>query len=102
MKEAIDAGYEEFGEPANHADVNTRECTACTVVVDHNLQQWGDAVTIGNANAVISVRRSEICKRPRRGDSFTLEDDTLYVVDQVLLQTRFEYQVVATEDDSRI
>lgn len=101
MREAIDAGYEEFGEPANHTDSRTKECTPCAVVIDHNLQKWGDAVTVGNANAVISVRRSELCRRPRREDSFSLGDGTLLRVDQVLSQTRFEYQLLATEDDSR-
>lgn len=96
--EAIDAGYEEFGEVATFTPLNG-DPSECTVVIDHNLQKWGDAVTIGNANAVVNVRRSEVSERPRRGATFELEDGAIYAVEQALAQTRFEYQLLALEQE---
>ncbi|MEE4303309.1 MAG: hypothetical protein V2J19_04080 [Wenzhouxiangella sp.] len=95
--EAIDAGYEEFGESATFVPIEGNSFS-CEVVIDHNLQKWGEVVTVGNANAVVSIRRAEASERPRRGDLVEMSDGTSYRVDQVLAQTRFEYQLLAIED----
>ena len=95
--EVVDAGYDVFGDEAVYK-VEGSDPTECVVIIDHNLQQWGDAVSVSTANAAINVRRSEVQSRPRRGSTFML-GDTTYTVDQPLNQTRYEYTLLATEDD---
>jgi len=100
MQAAVDAGYDEWGVSATHTDGNTAATTDCTVVLDFNLTQFGDAIQVNSASALVNVRRSEITSRPRRGDTFTTGDGTTYDVDQVLLRTEFEFQVLTTERNS--
>lgn len=91
-----------MGDAAKHSDSRTRESTSVTVVVDEQFNTWGDAVQIAGANALLHVRRAELPRKPGRGDSFTLGDRRLYIVERVINQTRYEWQIEVVEDDSRV
>lgn len=100
IKQAVDAGYGAFGESASYQPVSGGAAVSCTIVTNEQLQEFGSETIIAGSSLLINVRRSEISTRPRRGDTFTLTDGTVYNVERSINQTRHEYQLLAIEDDT--
>lgn len=100
MISAIDPGYQVFGRPAVHTGRDLID-TDCTVVLSFDLSRWGDVINVGSDQVMVNVRRSELPKRPGRGDTFTLSDVRL-TVDQMLSATEYEYMMLAVEHDDPV
>lgn len=73
------------------------ETTACLLILSYDLTQWGDRIQVQNNMAMISVRKSEIEARPRRGDFFTLATGRQYLVERVMVSDDYEHRVLVTE-----
>jgi len=73
------------------------EDAECRVIVSHDLTQWGDIITVQNNQAMISVRKSEIEDRPRRGDLFRLASGREYQVERVMVSDEYEHRLLVTE-----
>ena len=69
----------------------------CRVILSYDLTQWGDIITVQNNQAMISVRKSEIEDRPRRGDLFRLASGREYQVERVMVSDEYEHRVLVTE-----
>lgn len=61
------------------------------VSISHELSNWGDAVTITNGAAVLSVQTAQVPDRPRRGHTFVTASDT-WEVDQVLVSDGYVHK----------
>lgn len=71
--------YARMGSPAVFAPA-AGDPVACTIIVDHSSDwQPGGAVQVAEPQIVISYRRSEIDRKVRRGETFTV-DGTVYTV----------------------
>jgi hypothetical protein len=95
---AADAIYRTLGVPAVYESTEDGESTV-RVIVSHDLTQWGDVISVQNNMAMVSVRRSEIADRPRRGDTFTLEVSRVYLVERVMRSDDLEHRCLVVEDD---
>ena len=71
--------------------------TTCKVILSFDLTQWGDIITVQNNQAMISVRKSEIEDRPRRGDLFRLASGREYQVERVMVSDEYEHRLLVTE-----
>ena len=96
MIEAINPGYQIFGRRAIYTDRDYLD-TECTIVLSFDLSQWGDSINVTGEQCMISVRRTEVPHRPRRGETFTLEAGQVYRVDQVMQATEYEYMILSVE-----
>lgn len=86
-----------LGRAAEYQEPDTVETTACRVILTHDLTQWGDVIQIQNNMAILSVRKSEISARPRRGDSFTLATGQQWLVERVMVSDDYEHRLLVTE-----
>ena len=84
--------YEVMGEDALYTDGDGYK-RECRVIVNKNLAQYGDTLTVQGATAVISVRVSELPDRPRRDDTFRV-GCVDYVVDDILTSNDYEHEVI--------
>lgn len=85
--------YELMGESCVYRDKQGWN-TSCSVMVERDLSQYGDAANVQGVTAVISVRKSEVAERPRRGETFELADGcTIFTVESVAVSDDFEHQV---------
>jgi len=91
-----DAVYARFAQPAVYTD-GDGEVRSASVVVKHDLRQYGDIANVSSASAVLHVRASEVQARPRRDDMFTLTSGGTYYVDRVLLSDGYEHRCLAHE-----
>lgn len=74
----------------------TRTCPV-TVIVDYDLNQWGDVAEIYGKSAVITVRVSDVAEPPRQRDTFEIaETERVFIVDRVLLSDDVEHTVLVT------
>ena len=85
-----EAQYLATGEEAEASD--------CRVIVSHDLTQWGDVIQVQNNMAMISVQRSEIEERPRRGDLFRLATGQEYNVERVMRSDEYEHRILVVSD----
>ena len=69
----------------------------CKVIMSYDLTQWGDVITVQNDMAQISVRRSEIPDRPRRGDTFRLATGQEFLVERVMRSDEYEHRCLVVE-----
>ena len=74
------------------------EDAECRVIVSHDLTQWGDVVQVQNNMAMISVQKSEIAERPRRGDLFRLATGQEYNVERVMRSDEYEHRILVVSD----
>jgi hypothetical protein len=72
--------------------------TGVQVIVSHDLTQWGDTIRVQNGMAIVAVRKTEVEARPRRGDTFTMEDSRVYQVEQVMRSDDLEHRCLVTEN----
>ena len=74
------------------------EETTCKVILSFDLTQWGDVIQVQNNMAMISVQRSEIEERPRRGDLFRLATGQEYNVERVMRSDEYEHRILVVSD----
>ena len=86
-----------LGRAAQYQLPDTVETTACRVILSYDLTQWGDVIQVQNNQALLSVRKSEIADRPRRGHFFTLATGQQYLVERVMRSDEYEHRVLVTE-----
>jgi hypothetical protein len=92
---SLEPMYRLHGDAAIFSDRNNNHCE-CTVIVDRDLNQFGDTVDVAGKTALISVRKTEISNQPRRGEKFTLtETGEVFLVDSGLRSDEDEFQVFA-------
>ena len=98
FQNAVDAIYRTLGSAAVYESLDDGEINV-SVIVSHDLTQWGDEITVHSGNAVVSVRKSQVSDRPRRGDTFTMEDSRVYQVERVLQSDDLEHRSLVVESD---
>ena len=91
--------YGSLGRAAQYQERNVAEPINCRVIVSYDLTQWGDVVQVQNDMAMVSVRRSEIVSRPRRGDLFLLATGREYEVERVMVSDEYEHRVLTKEHE---
>ncbi len=96
MVAGLSSIYDRLGDLAVYTD-ETPKMTDCTVIVEHNLDEYGDSPGINAATVLISVRCSELDARPLRGGVFTMDEsgDTYTVVRVESSSDEYEYRVLA-------
>ena len=95
---AIDMIYRNpnMGRAAQYVE-GEAEAVECSVIVSHDLTQWGDTIQVQNGMAMIAVRRNEIDSRPRRGGIFTLGSGQQYQVERVMISDEYEHRCLTTD-----
>jgi len=73
--------------------------TTCRIIVSYDLTQWGDTIQVQNDMAMLSVRKSEIEERPRRGDIFRMATGREYQVERVMISDDLEHRCLVVESD---
>ncbi len=86
-----------FAALGRDAEYEGEDELMCRVIVSHDLTQWGDVIQVQNNMAMLSVRKSEIADRPRRGDIFTLATGQEFTVERVMRSDEYEHRVLVTE-----
>ena len=94
--EAIASIFAALGRDAEYEGQD--EDADCRVIVSHDLTQWGDVIQVQNNMAMISVQRSEIEERPRRGDLFRLATGQEYNVERVMRSDEYEHRILVVSD----
>jgi len=89
--------FDALGRSAEYQEPDAVETTSCKVILTYDLTQWGDEIRVQNDMAMVSVRKSEIEARPRRGDFFTLATGRQYLVERVMTSDEYEHRVLVTE-----
>lgn len=96
LSRAADACYRTFGEAATFTDRNAVS-TACTVIVQRDLDRYGESAVVNKRTAIVEVRVSELASMPRRGERFTLTSTgTIFTVDSAQYSDEFEHRVFVT------
>ncbi len=75
----------------------SRDNKTVTIIVDHDLTRWGDAVQVSNDSVLVGVMRDAISEKPWRNDTFTAAGGAVYRVDKVLFADEQVYRCVAVE-----
>jgi hypothetical protein len=88
-----------FAALGRDAEYGGEDELMCRVIVSHDLTQWGDVIQVQNNMAMISVQRSQVVERPRRGDIFRLATGQEYNVERVMRSDEYEHRVLVTEAD---
>lgn len=94
MATGLEVSFERFGVAAVYTDKEGYN-TDCTVIVDRELQRYGDVAVINGKQVVIAVRASEVELKPRRGETFLVNDCESFVVDSVLSSDGAEHKCLA-------
>ena len=94
MSAATDSIYMLFGEAATYTPKGGT-AVACTVLVEHDLTQYGETARVQGKSAVIGVRTSQVPIQPRRGDVFAVTGGKSYAVDSMLSSDPIEHKAVA-------
>jgi hypothetical protein len=91
--------YTALGRAAQYQERDDEEATDCRVIVSYDLTQWGDVIQVQNDMAMVSVRKSEIEDRPRRGDLFLMATGREYEVERVMVSDEYEHRVLTKEHE---
>lgn len=86
--------YSIAGVAATFTDRDGAE-TSLTVVVEHDLSEYGATLEVSGSYAIISARKSELQYAPRRGETYAIAGTT-YTVDSILREDEIEHTVLAT------
>jgi len=98
IREAMDTIYDEFGDDAHFT---ARDCpaVACAVLIDHNLQRYGNVAAVAGKTVALRVRRQQVAEPPRRGDVFDVTSGEFagrtFTVDSLVASDEFEHRVLA-------
>jgi len=96
FSDGLNSMYEAMAEACVYRDQSGWN-TACAVIPERDLSQYGDVVNVQGMTAVIAVRKSEVTGRPRRGDTFELADGcTVFTVESVVTSDDFEHRVLCS------
>lgn len=86
--------YSKDGESARFTS-SDGYVTDCSVMVERDVSSYGEVAEINAASAVISVRKIELCDRPKRGEVFELTDtEEEFSVSQVIASDELEFRVI--------
>jgi hypothetical protein len=88
-----------FGRAALYSSLSEGTESTVSVIVSHDLTQWGDTIRIQNGMAMIAVQRAEVPERPRRGDTFVMESGQTYAVESVLRSDDLEHRCLVLESE---
>ena len=88
-----------FAALGRDAEYEGEDELMCRVIISHDLTQWGDVIQVQNNMAMISVQRSEIEERPRRGDLFRLATGQEYNVERVMRSDEYEHRILVVSND---
>ena len=69
-----------------------------SVILSRSINLWGDTVSVQSNQAFLTVQKSELKRRPKRGDTFTIGDD-IYYVESVQVSDDLEHTVLAVPDE---
>ena len=92
FRDGIDDIYAVAGVLSTYTD-GDGSALSLTVIVDHNLQQYGDSAEVQRATAALSVRVSEVALPPRKNETFLI-NSTTYTVDSVISSDDLEHTVL--------
>ena len=84
---------------ARDAQFEGEDDAACRIILSYDLTQWGDVIQVQNNMAMISVQKSQVAARPRRGDIFTLATGKEYTVERVMRSDEHEHRILVVSDD---
>jgi hypothetical protein len=87
------AVYARWANPAIYTD-GDGVSRPVSVVLEHDLQRYGDVASVSASSALVAVRTSEVQDRPRREDVFTLVSGVEHYVDTVVLSDEFEHRCI--------
>lgn len=99
LSRATNRAYAIFGESAlfTARDETTRECT---VLLDHNLSQYGDIAQVSAKSVVVAVRLLDVPEMPRKGDLFEITSGKYagrtVTVSSVVSSDEFEHKALAS------
>lgn len=95
--DGLDSMYEGFGEAVVYTNRDGWQHDI-TVIIDRNLDQYGDTIDVQGMTAVISVRLSDVSEPPRKNEIFRLGSDTCsaFTVAQRLESDEFEHRVLVS------
>lgn len=82
FQRGIDALFTAGGVSATYTERNGSPVTV-TVLVDYDLEPYGDTAEVSSATATIAVRVSEVQYPPRQGDTFQVGAETFVVASPV-------------------
>lgn len=95
---SVDRIYAMDGEDASFTARDAAP-VPCSVLIDHNLQQYGETARVAGKTVAVSVRVVQVPAMPRRGDTFAVTAGELagrtLVVDSVLRSDALEHTVLA-------
>lgn len=98
LSRATNRAYALFGEAA-HFSARDEAARACTVLLDHNVAQYGDTAQVTAKTVVVAVRTCEVPDLPRKGDVFDITAGQYagraLVVSSVVGSDEFEHKVFA-------
>jgi len=95
LRDGLVTIYARLGDGATFAELGGATAP-CQIIIERDLSRYGDALDMGIATAIVTVRRAELPRAPRRGDTFTVTDggEVLQVVSP-LAQDSHEYRALA-------
>lgn len=95
LSRATDRVYVRAGVAATYQD-RDGAALPCTVLVERDLERFGEAANVNARTAVVAVRRAEVAGAPRRGERFLLTalGETL-TVDSLQRTDELEHRVFA-------
>lgn len=94
LSRATDRVYARAGVAATYQDRDAVN-TPCTVLVERDLQRYGDVAQVNARTAVVAVRRTDVAAAPRRGERFTLTGGEVLTVDSLQASDELEHKVFA-------
>lgn len=94
LNRATDRVYARAGVAAVYEDRDGAE-TPCTVLVERDLERFGEVQQVNARTAVVTVRRAEVADAPRRGERFVLAGDEVLTVDSLQRSDELEHRVFA-------
>ena len=92
----VAAVYQSLGRDAEYEGEDE---AMCRVIVTHDLTQWGDTIQVQNNMAMISVQKSQIEEKPRRGDIFRLATGQEFNVERVMRSDEYEHRILVVSND---
>jgi hypothetical protein len=95
LQSGTEVVYRTFGVSAGYLPRDSYgAATPLTVLVERDLSRFGEVAAVNARTAIVCVRKSDLAGAPRRGDRFTVGDETL-TVDSLQASDEFEHRVFA-------
>ena len=95
LNRATDRVYARAGVAATFQD-RDGATLPCTVLVERDLERFGEVQQVNTRTAVVAVRRAEVAHAPRRGERFLLAGSgEVLTVDSLQRSDELEHRVFA-------